>query len=537
MSEAGKIKTLGRLLLKMETRSRDGSIKKILILLISYSLPGWLLPALLFKQNIDPTGFEYAFSTYLFYSVIVCFTILSELDNLIVSKTEAELFGTIPLNDNTIASAKMYVIIRYLFVLSIPLMVPGSIFYYFIVKSLPRAFLYYASGYVMCLFITNVLLLIYSFVLRNFRAKRLSTYTYILQVLLIFFLVVGYQFVSYSFTAKLDGNVISYFEVIQRNGLIQYFPQAWFGFIPVRQNFYFDFRLLVKAILPVFISYFAYLSLKIYLAENYGKIRERVYHSRIFFNESKAASGRFSLANAWNSFIEKFYIRNKIEQSSFTLLKIFFKREKAVKLNILPMIMIPVGLALFALVTEQLLPPFWKMDFGRKLAFHISIMLSLFLVITASMQGIKITANPAASWIYDAYPIESRKRFKNGIRKFFNLYLILPVCTILFIIFLVKIPFTQTLVHTLFIFAAANLYNSLCHSFSKQLPFTAENTVINSMQRIGLMFASIIFGLPFVVIQLFAYRSIIEALIASIIIITLTFWINFFVFVKGRYQS
>ena len=177
------------------------------------------------------------------------------------------------------------------------------------------------------------------------------------------------------------------------------------------------------------------------------------------------------------------------------------------------------------------------MDFGKKLAFHISIMLSLFLVITASMQGIKITANPAASWVYDSFPIESRKRFKNGIGKFFILYLILPVCTILFVIFLVKIPFTQALVHTLFIFSAANLFNLLCHSFSKSLPFTAENTVINSMHRIGLMFASIIFGLPFVVIQLFAYKSIIEALIASIIIITLTFWINFFVFVRGRYQS
>ena len=517
----------------METRSRDGSIKKILILFLSYSLPGWFLSVLLFKQNIDPTGFEYAFLTYLFFSIILCFTILSELDNLVVSKTESELLGTLPIHDNIAAGAKMYVILRYLLILTVPLMLPGSIFYYFIIKSISRALLYYASGYIMCLFITSIILLLYSIILRNFRVKKLSTYTYLLQVFLIFFLVVGYQFISYTFTGKSNGVPASYFEIIQKNGLIQYFPQAWFGFIPVRQNFALDFRLLVKAILPVFITYLGYLSLKIYLSENYGKIREKLFYSRVINDEGTKKSKKNLLLRIWNGFTDKLYIRNKIEQSSFTLLKSFFKREKAVKLNILPMIMIPAGLALFALVTNQLPPPFWKAYFSTKPAFHISILLSVFVVINTSMLGIKVTSNSSASWIYDAYPIESRKRFKNGIRKFFVLYLILPVTVILFAIFLIKIPFPQALVHALFIFSAANLFNTLCHAFSKTLPFTAENTLINSAQRLLAVFSSILFGIPFIALQLFAYRSITEALAVSAGILTLTFWINFFVFVKA----
>jgi heme/copper-type cytochrome/quinol oxidase subunit 3 len=65
------------------------------------------------------------------------------------------------------------------------------------------------------------------------------------------------------------------------------------------------------------------------------------------------------------------------------------------------------------------------------------------------------------------------------------------------------------------------------------LPFTAENTLINSAQRLLAIFSSILFGIPFIALQLFAYRSIAEALAVSAGILALTFWINFFVFVKA----
>jgi len=313
----------------------------------------------------------------------------------------------------------MYVILRYLFVLSLPLMVPGSIFYYFIAKSLPRAFLYYASGYVMCLFVTNVLLLIYSFVLRNFKAKRLSTlYLYSSGIVNIFS---GYRIpvciLHFCRQAKWWCHFILWGDSEKRAHTI--FPQAWFGFIPVRQNFYFDFRLLVKAILPVFISYFAYLSLKIYLAENYGKIRERVHHSRIFFTESRAISGGFSLANAWNCFIEKFYIRNKIEQSSFTLLKIFFKREKAVKLNILPMIMIPGGIGQYSHYWPNSCCPRFGKWISEKTCFsyfHNAFTLSCNNYINA---GNKNYGKPAASWVYDSFSRWIKKKIQKRDKKIF----------------------------------------------------------------------------------------------------------------------
>ncbi len=167
---SGKVRTLGKLLLKLETRSRTGSNRKLLLLNITYLLPGIFLPLLLVKQNTDPTGFEYSFLTFLFFSLILTFTVITELDNLIVSRTEAEIFSAMPIDNGLLVNAKMFVITRYTFFLSLPLLLPGSFFYYTIMRSFPRTFVYFISGFMLLFFTVNILILLYSMALRNFKA-------------------------------------------------------------------------------------------------------------------------------------------------------------------------------------------------------------------------------------------------------------------------------------------------------------------------------------------------------------------------------
>ena len=167
--------------LKLETRSKDGSRRKLMLILFSYLLPGIFLPFLLFKQNSDPGGFDYTFLSYLFFSLVISFSIISEFDNLIISKTEADIFTSLPVDDELLVNAKMYVIWRYLIITSVPLLLPGSVFFYLILHSIPRAILYYLSGLMMCLFLVYILLLLYAFAMHTFKTSRLSTFTLSLQ--------------------------------------------------------------------------------------------------------------------------------------------------------------------------------------------------------------------------------------------------------------------------------------------------------------------------------------------------------------------
>lgn len=537
MIDVRKIRTLGNLLLKLETRSRNGSNRKLLLLNISYLLPGIFLPLLLSKQNTDHTGFEYSFITFLFYSLILSFTVISELDNIIISKSETELLSSLPIDDSLLVRAKMFMLTRYIFFLSLPLLIPGSLFYYLMLKSIPRAIMYFAAGEMLFYFIVYLIILAYSMALRVFRSKNLSTYTLIFQLLMVVLMIAGYQLVSFGVSGKPGSSVSSYIHILQAKGIINFMPQSWYALLPAKHNFVPDIALISKLILPLLIVYLGYFSLKFYLTENYGLIREKFQSSLYFYDKSVKSKKRFFLFSLFSDFIQNVYLRNHLERSSFGLMSSMFKRDKSVKLAIIPMIVIPLGLALFALFTNQLPPPFYGNYFEIKPVFHVSILLSVLVVLNTAILGVRITNNRGVSWVYDAYPVESVKNFKNGFRKFFVVYLLIPVCILIGIVMIFKIPADQVLIHIVFIFASANLYNSFFNLFSKKLPFTVENTLVNSLQRMSAIIFPFLFGIIIILLQLFVYRSILSAVIAILAVMTVTFWINYFGFVKFKEKA
>lgn len=534
MIDVRKVRALGKMLLKLETRSKTGSNRKLLLLNISYLLPGLFLPWLLVKQNTDPTGFEFSFLTFLFYSLILAFTIITELDNLIISKTEADLLTSMPIDDGLLARAKMYMITRYTIFLCIPLLLPASIFYYSLIRSFPRTFLYIFSGFMLCFFTVNILILVYSAALRIFKAKNISTYTLVFQLVMVLAMIIGYQFISFGITGRSGTTAAGYVHSLQAKGIVDYFPQAWFALIPARNNFVPGITLMVKLMLPLIICYLSYFTLRIYLSENYSYIRERFLSSKFFGVESPKQKPGFFPLRIFRDLVQQVYLRNNLERSSFGLITSLYKTDKTVKLAVIPMIIIPIGLALFALITNQLPSPFAKNYYETKPVFHISILLCVLVVLNTAMLGVKVTNYPGVSWVYSSYPMFSRKHFKNGFRKFFVVYLLLPVCLLLGILFLFKIPADQALLHTIFIFVSGNLYISIFNLLSKAMPFTKENTLINSLQRMTSILFPFVFGVLVIIMQLFAYRSILTALISVIAVITVTFWLNYFGFVREK---
>jgi hypothetical protein len=532
MYDATKVKVLTGMLFKQEIRGKDGTSKKLVLLFISYILPGIFLPLILYKQNSDPTGFEFSFLTFLFFSIILAFTIIAELNNLIVSKTEIELFSALPVDDELIVHAKLHVTLRYIFIISLPLLIPGAVYYFIIIRSVSRSILYFVSGFMMFYFLINFLMMFYSIILKKIKSARLNTYVLVFQIVLIFVLVIGYQFVTYSFTGYRRSGIDPYFNFFFEKGYLQYFPQAWFGFIPARQTAYgADYHIWLKVILPVIVCWLSYLSLKYYLITNYSLIRERFLQTSVTNEHSGVEKKRSFFVKFYRKYFRKHYLRNSIEDSSFSLVQSMFLKDRVMRLNILPMMAVPVGMTIFALFTNQLPAPFGN-QFFLHYAFHLSILLTVLMAVNTAVRGVKVSGDTGAGWLYDASPIENVKLFKNGIRKFFVLDLLIPLSFILFILFMLVIPPFQALVHTLYIFICANLFNSLYHIFSKEMPFTKENTIIHSIQRITSLIYPIIFGVFFFVIQFFAYNNLILAVVVILAIATVNFWLNYYGFVR-----
>jgi hypothetical protein len=529
MIDVRKVRAMGNLLIKLETRSRSGSSRKLVLIYISYLLPGLFIPWLLIKQNSDPTGFEYAFLSYLLYSVTIIFTLINDLDNLVISKSEVEIFTVLPADDRLIVRAKMYMMMRYFTFLSIPLLIPGSLFYYFITFSFMRVFIYAVSGLLLILFLGFFITLIYTAALKLAKPKKLSSISLAFQLILIFVIIITYQLVSYGVSGRMGSGAGHYITLLAGKGLLNLFPQSWFALLPSKGNYAINLVLILKLILPLFLCQMAYLSLKWYMEATYPVIKERYIYARVVF-ETKENDRRFFLTGFFKDLIQYKYLRNSIERSSYGLLTSLYRKDKTVRMSILPMIIIPAGLTIFAAITNQLPYPFGADLMSSRPVFHISILICILVVLNTALLGIKITNYPGAAWIYDAYPVESQKAFRNGIRKFFVIRFLLPLFVLLFIIMAVKIPAHFTLIHIFYLFSAANLYNSIYNILTKALPFTRENSLINSLKRVTTMFFPVLFGIIMSLIMIFIYSSIEISLIAILVIITLTFWLNFFAF-------
>ena len=532
MFTSAKTRTLGKLLLKLETRGKNGSGRRLPLIIFSYLLTGILLPFFLFSRNADPSGYDFAFLTFLFFSLLIAFSIISEFDNLLISRSEAEIFSSLPLDDELIVNAKMYVLIRYLFITSLPLLIPSSIFFYFIIRSLPRALLYFASGETMFIFLVFVLMFLYSLAVKMLKSSKLSTFTTIFQVLMIFLLILTYQFASYSFTGKQSFSTNTFAGILNVDVLKNYLPSGWYGFIPARHKFIPDVNFIAKTVLPFLIALFSYYSLRTYLMESYPVIRERYLLSRVMYSGRGAekSPGQGFI----NGLIQKVYLKNHTESSSYNLMKSMYRSDKAVRLSILPMLVVPAALGIFAFITDQLSSPFSNDFFSTKPVFHVSILISVLVILNMGILGTRVTNYAGASWVYDAFPLSSKPGFINGIRKFFVIYMVYPVCVILFVLFLFKMNFLFALLHTLFIFGCVNLYNSVFHIVKKDLPFTKDNTILNSVQRLTSIFFPVVWGVIFVFLQVFAYRSMLLAVIAVISILTVTYWTNFFGFHRAK---
>lgn len=498
----------------------------MLLLNFSFFIPGVILPLLILHQNTDPTGFNFSFICFTIYLLIISFTLISEADNLITSKTESEVLTVMPINTNILVRAKMFMYTRYLFLLSFPLFLPGSIFYYYLFRSLPRAVVFYISAYMLCYFICLVILFLYSAAVNNTQSKKVGSYTLYFQLLMIFIIIIVYQYISYGISGLPNSNINDAVLFLQSKNLINFFPQSWFAFLTAKAQYQFELALILKIILPVVIVIASFYSLKLYLEENILSIQNKFLNVKAIEKENYSIKNNFFVLFI-NNFIYKNYLRNNSERASYLLLSKLNKKDKNVKLAFLPMILIPIGLAFFALITNQLPNPFSNNYFEQKPVFHISILISILVVLNASFISLKITSYPGVSWIYNALPINTVKAFRNGIRKYFVINLILPITIGIFLILIFAIPLNYALLHIIFTFVIVNFYNSILNIFSRTLPFTKENTLINSIQKISSVIISFLIGIIFVIIQLLVYNNIKYIIFFVLAVLILTFFINY----------
>jgi hypothetical protein len=192
-------------------------------------------------------------------------------------------------------------------------------------------------------------------------------------------------------------------------------------------------------------------------------------------------------------------------RAGFFLALQILRRDKLVKMTILPTIAIPLVILLWGLIEGDIQDPFTFPVTGQgstpiqMLPFFIAFM--FFMI----MRGALYSQDWEAAWIFQSAPIESPKRFIHGVQQGLITGAVIPFYLILLVILCFRFNPIHALQHTLFLFCLGMAFLAILNLKENEFPFSKKR---ERGERIG-GFTFMLWLIPFQIVtyllQMIAY--------------------------------
>ena len=331
---------------------------------------------------------------------------------------------------------------------------------------------------------------------------------------------VFFVFVMYSSTLSTKAKM-NFKNNITDFTIVKYLPQSLFS------NAIDNPILLLQCVFIVFVTF---LLCFFFLKNRYYNISEKIYSLDIKIKKKKT----FSFFN-YSAIIKRIFIKNKQEEASYELMKNQIKNSKTLRSRFIPMLFLPLILAVIGVITN--IKGILIFSESRGVAENFtadvlilspSITITLFMCVRIFISNTKIADEHSTeiNWIYDTLPVLKKSLLQSGALKYVYFNLLFPLILILFLIISFRFPSQHLLLNLLYITSASVLINTIFLIFDKNLPFSLDNSKINSAKRLAEIFLSVLISIVIFVSQIFIFENVIFAVAAILVLIILSFFLN-----------
>jgi ABC-2 type transport system permease protein len=494
-----------RLFLKVDFRNKDDAgFRRLIGIIITYLFANALITNNNFLRLDKPSFVFAALSVNFFF---VAFIIVTDYAQLFFAKQQTEILKTLPVKQGDIFSAKIISSFIYLSIFPLTVSVPPSVFIYFYNNLIFDSIIFFISSVVFSYFIIAVILLVNSIVMLAAKGKS-KIMIYVFQILFFIFI---FSINSYSGKLSHSTNILG-------SAYAKYLPQYYFAMS--LDNIYFLLSSIAVTLLLFALTYF-YLRNKYYaLSEIAGSMDT---HKESIFGKLRL---NFSLKG-----IENLLLHNNSEKASYQLIKNLFANTTVLKLRLFPVFLIPLISTLVGVISG--IPGMLVMMDNNKVMDSNILVISPAITMTTLMCIRLLYSNTKMSfetdgdinWLYKYLPVERRK-FSNGIIKFIYVYFLFPSVLITTLLLLIRLPLADVLINQLYLVSFGIFINSFLNRFDKTFPFSIENTKFNTSSKYLDILYVILFGIVFIVSQIFIFKSIIFVLIAVPVLAVISYLLN-----------
>jgi ABC-2 type transport system permease protein len=495
--DADQLKALVRVSLLSEWRQQQqkgGKKFKIPILirsLIFYLIMGFSLGISLINRA---PPLLYALFCYAYFMIMTGFAVIMEGSQILLVPEDLDVLMHRPLSSSTFFLARLLHMMIFIIIFSTGLCFGPAVVVFFYPET-PQLFplVFWGVAYFAVLFTAAGMILLYTWMLRVFRFEKLKSFIYIIQFVFTLILILVYQFIARSGWES----SATRFQIDQ--SWIQWLPPGWFTLIissiiqPGNHPSFFVF-IVIGATLAVMVIGFQRLSV------NY---MEDVSLLSLHAPEQKRHSASaFPTKSIWTRLFP-----DSESRAGFFLALQILRRDKLVKMTILPTIAIPLVLLLWGFIEGDIQDPFIIPVTGQgstpiqMLPFFIAFMFYMI------MRGALYSQDWEAAWIFQSAPIASPKRFIQGVQRGLITGAIIPFYLILLMILCFRFNPVHALQHTLFLYCLGMVFLAILNLRENEFPFSKKR---ERGERIG-GFSFMLWLIPFQIItyllQMIAYTS------------------------------
>lgn len=515
MSQSSRVdKALFDLFIKLDFRDKGNSaLKKFIGILVAYLFANSVL-SLNFLTVFDRESYMIlTLSSGLF---LIALLVLNDYDNLILALRSYPLISSLPVEGRSVFRGKALSALVYLIPFALVSSLPQSAFLYFYNESLVDSLLFFVTSFGFALIAAGSLIIIYSFVLLKIPGKA----TLLISLIQVFFFV--FVFLSSTITSSYSGNVklggpgIS----IADNPGVEFLPQAF----------------LAKSVDEPYLLFLVFAAASILFLVGFSFVGSN-------FNALTANALSISSAKRKKKFSLNFRVMEKlsdlilpktgVKRASFFLVQNHIQNSAFLRTKYLPFMIMPVAFMIIGffmkgenfLILDQSVSGFT--DFAIPVTGP-TILITLMMSIRMLNSSTKIMdeSTQDTNWIYNSLPEKDGSGFINGASSFFFITYLIPVMLLLLLLLTLKIGFFEALINTMFAGAGVYFVNSIVSIFDKTLPFTVESGKFNSASKLLEVLISMVLGVILILIQFFAFQSIIFAIVTTLLFVLLSYLIN-----------
>ena len=501
-----QVRALVGLASRMNTRGHTGRTMygRAISIITSYAISALYLAAML---NMVFNEAVYLIVSLLVTMYLAAYSVITSYHVILLDAEENTIMPLFPVNARTLFVSRIASFFLFSALLSAPFITPLAVVFHTNTHDLLRTTMYATVLTFAFFWTTAAALFLYNILILRFSSsKRLLAF---LQTALIFLLLFFYQSLPSFATAQ------HAWTSFLASAWAPLFPMHWFAgmyYAGIRETVLDAQPLLAGIGLITTVLLVAAFRTRWVLLPDVQRAeraeKTETAHNRAFFTFLSARILR---------------LPSRV-RAGFDLFGIFLSRDRLLRMQFLPFMLMPVAIAVYGLFTSGLQSPFDGQIFWRSARLHVPILV-FFLFSTRHVELTLFKAiHPETVWLLRHHTGPSLRDFARGVQLSVIIRIVLPVTSVLALLFCMTMPPADALLQAVFLLSASRFQNAALSLRKGRVPFTERETKLSSLHR----FSQFFIIMPFVLVVTLLHQLLSDnrfLFIAGILALEFLTWI------------